>query len=1156
MKHIAFLSTNQDEYQKAITESKKDKYKSILVQVFTGINDKNKIKNLLIELKSNFKTAIIMGTTTAGEINHAKMYDNNISISVSFFKNTKLTSSYSKNINNKSGQKLSKEICKKDTKAAIVLSEGLLGEDYEGFIQGIKQKNEHLLIAGGLAGDNFELKNTYIFLDNKIYEEGAVAVSFSSKDLFANNKYNLNWTPIGKEFTITKSNGNIVHEINNEKATVLFEKYLGSEIFENNANALPDFQFLYNEGTTVVSRTPMAVEGTSLIFAAPLKEQQKVKFGFSNSASVISGAKNIYNKISNKPAQAIYIYSCIARKTLLGKVLENEFNQFEAIAPTAGFFTYGEFYSTSTNNALLNCTTTMLILSESKNKNKKIKKVKEIKANKLDSITHNALTHFIKQTSKELDINVKLLNQYKEVVDTSSLVSKTNKKGIITYVNENFCKVSQYTKEELIGKNHNIVRDESIPKEIFKQMWNTLFEGKVWKGTLSNKAKDGSIYYIDATISPTFNENNEIEEFIAIRQDITKQIESNQRIQDKERLINAVFDNQDSIVIYASKEKGMMNVNQKLFEILPYSNFEEFKRKNKCVCDNFIKEEGYIDPITYPNWIDEIVNDPETDYKVKMKVRDESIHTFNIKIKKVDNEFVINLSDITNLETALMKAYSSEEAKSRFLSNMSHEIRTPLNGILGFTDILKKKDLGKDSNRYVDIIQKSGKTLLSVVNDILDFSKMESGELSLYTTDENLFEELEGTVATFASVSKNKKINYFTFIDPKIPKILTCDTQRLKQVLNNLISNAIKFTPQNGEVLVNISLENINNNSASIKFSVKDSGIGIEKDKQSSVFTAFSQEDNSISREFGGTGLGLAISNKFVNMMDSTIELKSEKGKGSEFYFSLELPIVNNDRALLTSFDITKLNIKMLNTNSQDDIKCSINKVISTYLDAWKCNYSEITNIKDVYENTDILIVCAKIFDDKDCAIALEQNDDLQILYIEGYEEQVNCNHERFHLLEQPLTGSLIFDKIVTFANDKNQDYVCIIEENDSESCMFTGNILVAEDNETNQMLISIMLDERGLDYKIVNNGQEALDEIDTGTHYDIILMDINMPVLDGLSAIKILRANNYEKTIVTLTANVIESDIKSFIDAGVNDTLNKPLVPEELDKILKKYTK
>ena len=1156
MKHIAFLNTDKKEYKKAIKEYKKGKYKSILIQIFTADTNTKKIQKLLNSINDDFPTAQVIGTTTAGEINHAKMYDNTTSISISYFKNTILKSSYAKIINSENGEILSKDISHKYTKAAIILSEGLLGDDYEGFINGIKSQNEELIIAGGLAGDNFKLKKTYIFLNNKIYEKGAVAVSFSSKNLYANNKYNLNWTPIGQEFTITKSNGNIVEEINNEKSTVLFEKYLGSEIFKDNAKALPDVQFLYNEGNTVVSRTPLAVDGTSLVFAAPLKQGQKVQFGFANSSSVISGAEDIHKSISNKPAQAIYIYSCIARKTLLGKALENEFNQFESVAVTAGFFTYGEFYSTNNNNALLNCTTTMLILSESKKKNKKIKEIKSLDDNKLDSITHNALTHFIKQTSKELDINIKLLNQYKDVVDEASLVSKTNTKGIITYVNDNFCKVSQYTREELIGQNHNIVRDDNISKHTFKKMWNSISAGKVWKGILSNKAKDGSIYHIDSTISPTFNAKNEIEEFIAIRQNITKQIQSKQRIKDKEKLINAVFDNQDSIVIYASKIKGMMNVNKKLFEILPYNDFEEFKRKNKCVCDNFIKEKGYIDPITYPTWMDDIADDSKNDYKVKMKVRDESIHIFNIKIKRIDNEYIINLSDITNLENALLKAYSSEEAKSRFLSNMSHEIRTPLNGILGFTDILMKKNLDKDSNRYVDIIHKSGKTLLSVVNDILDFSKMESGQLELYKVDENLFEELEGAVATFASVSKNKKINYFTFIDPNIPKILTCDTQRLKQVINNLISNAIKFTPKDGEVLVNITLDSIKNNNAIIKFSVKDSGIGIAEDKQSSVFSAFSQADNSISREFGGTGLGLAISSKYINMMGSTIELNSTKDVGSEFYFSLELPIVNNDRALLSSFDITKLNIKMLNSIESNPIKCSINKVVSTYLDSWKCNYSEINTLDMLDNDTDILIVCAKMFDKEDCSKALENNSKLQLLYIEGYEDNFTCTNERFHFLEQPLTGSLIFDKIVTFAMSKTNTSEVLESVINDDSSSFNGNILIAEDNETNQILISIMLDERGLDYKIVDNGQEALDEIETGTHYDIIFMDINMPILDGLSTIKILRKNNYSKPIVSLSANVIESDIKNYIEAGVNDTLNKPLIPDELDAILKKYTK
>jgi len=1149
MKHLTFTLDDTQGYAKALKESKKKKYKSVLLQVYTAPNKKKKIQSLLNKLRTDFCNAVIIGATTAGEISNAKMYENNTVISISLFQKTQLNISYVPKLTYKKGKTLSEKISKKETKAAIILSEGLFGKDYEGFIKGIKEKNPQLIISGGLAGDNFKLQKTFIFFNNIIYSHGGVAVSFSAKELYATNSYNLNWIPIGKKFTITSSSKNIIHTINNESAVKIFKRYLGDKIFENNAKTLPDFQLLFQEGSTTVSRTPLTFEDDSLILAGPIKEGQIVQFGFSNASAVLSGAQNISQNLGKNAAEAVYIFSCIARKTLLGKALEHEFQAFNTLAPTAGFFTYGEFYSSDTKNTLLNCTTTILVLSEKEKKKKKKKYIPYINEN-LENITFSALTHFIKQTSDELNSNIKLLNQYKNVVDLSSLVSKTDLQGNITYVNENFCKLSQYTKEELIGQNHRIIRDENMSSFIFKKMWQTITKGKVWRGLLSNKAKDGSIYYVDATVMPIFNKDDTIEEYIAIRQDVTKQIQSKQRVIEKEKLIKAIFDNQDSIVIYTSKEKGMMNVNKKLFEYFDFKNLDDFKTKHSCICDLFLEEDGYSYPTKYTNWLDDIAEGKNTPQKAKMKIKDGTVHTFNIIIKKIAKEYIINLYDITTLENAIKKAHLSEQAKSTFLANMSHEIRTPLNGILGFTDILTKKDLDKDTKHYVDIIHKSGETLLNVVNDILDFSKIESGKLSLYEDEVNLFEEMEASVSTFASVSRTKSIDYFVYIDTKIPKTLRCDIQRIKQVMNNLTSNAIKFTPKHGKVTVSIILQSTKNNKAVLKFSVKDSGIGIAKEKQSSIFKAFSQADNSISREFGGTGLGLAISSQYIHMMNSQLQLKSQEGEGSEFFFTLKLPILNNTQMFEYNSNLNTINIKLL--NSKDKIACAINEIVSSYLDGWQCHYEKIDSIEMVDQYTDILITCAKLLNHKSCEETLKKFHKLQLIYIEGAQENFNCTHEKFHLIKQPMTGSALFDKLITLTNIQNSLQTTeIIKPQTTQK--FKGSVLVAEDNETNQMLISIILEEKGLKFTIVNNGQEAVDKALTN-EYDIIFMDINMPILDGISATKILRKKNYTKTIISLSANVIESDIAIFKEAGVDDTLNKPIIPQELDKILTHY--
>jgi len=1154
MKHLSFLLSDRKEYKKAVKEAQKKKYSSSLLQIFTSLTDKDKIQNLLEKITKKFPNSLVIGTTTAGEISHAKMYDETTTISLSLFTNTKLKATYTKEINKKAGKALSEKINSKNTKAAIVLSEGLKGNDYEGFIKGIKESSPELIIAGGLAGDNFLLKKTYVFLGDKIFKNGAVAVSFSGKYLYADNRYNLNWTPIGKEFTVTAAEANLLKELDNENAITIFKRYLGERIFKNSASELSNFQLLFKEGATVVARTPMGIDNESIIFAGPLKVGQKVQFGFSNASSVISGSNIISKKIQQNPAEAIFIYSCIARKTLLGKALENEFKQFESIAPTAGFFTYGEFYSTTGDNALLNCTTTILVLSESTKISKIQQPFKDDNKN-LDNSTFNALTHFIEQTSIELNENLKLLNEYKDVVDESSLVSKTDINGIITYVNDNFCRVSKYTRKEMLGQNHNMIRDNKVSSFIFKKMWSTVLSGRTWKGLISNRAKDDSIYYVNATVMPIFDDKHNIKEFIAIRQDVTKQIESKKRLKEKEQLVKAIFDNQDSIVLFSSKKEGMLNANKKLFHYFDFKNFEDFKNQHDCICNLFIEEEGYIYPSKYPNWIDDAAQDKtERDRKAKMLTKDGVVRTFKIMVKNIDNEYIINLYDITNLENAILKANASEKAKSSFLANMSHEIRTPLNGILGFTDVLTKKDLDKDSKRYVEIIHKSGQTLLSVVNDILDYSKIESGELTLYETESNLFKEMEATVSTFASLTKKKNLNYYIYIDTTIPQLLKCDIQRLKQVVNNLISNAVKFTPKNGEVHVRIALESLSKNRAKISFSVKDSGIGVAEDKLSTIFSAFSQADNSISREFGGTGLGLSISSQYIKIMNSELKVKSTKDIGSEFYFTLELDIIDKSHAITKSMERGSVSISILTID--DKKSCEINNILYKYLEAWNCPFNKIQSLDEIDDSTDIIIVCAKLFDQKACQDSLNTYKDLQLIYIEGSEDKFECAHKQFHFIEQPMTGSALFDKLITLTNTKHRliSTDSIDEENISQK--YDGNILVAEDNETNQMLISVMLGERDLNFTIVNNGQEAVDEASKNSSYDIVFMDINMPVLDGVSATKILRKEGYTKPIISLSANVIESDIISFKEAGVDDSLHKPIVPAELDKILERYTK
>lgn len=1023
MKHLVFSLTQKKKYAKALKQAAKKKYRGILLQVFTSEFNEKKLLSILRRLQDDFPTASIVGVTAAGEIAGAKMLEHATVVSLSLFEKTQVDIAYTSQIDEQSGLELAKKICREKTKAVILLSEGLKGKDYEGFLKGFKKHDPSLVIVGGLAGDELKLEKTFVLYQTNIYEDGSVAVALSGEDIYASNRYNLNRFSVGQEFVVTKANGNVVEEIDSQNIIELCKTYLGEDIFDL-SQGMPDFQLLYKAGDTVISRTPLRVEENKVIFAAPVKEGQRVRFGFSNAASVISGAHKIAKEIAKKPADAIYIFSCIARKFYLHEMLENEFKAFEKIAPTAGFFTYGEYFGTSKNIALLNCTTTILVLSENiKRKTKKTKHLEnELFSKTKDSLTFKVLTNFIERTTTELDSNIHLLQQYKEIIDKAFLAVKIDTQGNITYVNENFCRLGRCDRKNIQNQKNFYSIDQKMIETISKKLKNE----KLWHSEVLEIMIDAERFYIDTVVMPIMDETLQIIEYLAIGQDITKQVKAQKELEEKNRFIEAIFDHQESIVVTVSKKKKNFMMNKKFFEYFDFASPEDFCSKHKSVSELFVCEKGYINEIDNPDWIDLIEQNPNTDYKVKMVVKDGKTKIFKIKVNLIENRYIISLNDITSLEHAIKKAHSSERAKAAFLASMSHEIRTPLNGIIGFTKLLKKELKEEKTKHYVEIIDKSSQMLLHIVNDILDFSKIESGEITLVKESADFKEEIKSVALTFSSLSKEKQLSYAINIDPDIPDILVCDIQRIKQVVANLLGNAVKFTPEHGLIKLEVKLEKLRGNDAEILISVIDNGIGISKEKQKTIFQPFAQADGSIDRKYGGTGLGLSISSKFVELMGSQIKLESKEGVGSRFFFRLNLPVAK-------------------------------------------------TNEKSKSP------------------------------------EQKSFEPYRFH------------------------------------------KVLIVEDNETNRLLLELFLQERKIEFDSAIHGKQAINKI-AKISYDLVLMDINMPVMDGLSAIKELRKRGYTMPIVTLSANVIESDIQEFIAAGASDTLHKPIVAEKLDAILKKY--
>ena len=513
-----------------------------------------------------------------------------------------------------------------------------------------------------------------------------------------------------------------------------------------------------------------------------------------------------------------------------------------------------------------------------------------------------------------------------------------------------------------------------------------------------------------------------------------------------------------------------------------------------------------------------------------------------IQRKSQDLKFVTE-----EARNSAIEASNANKVKSQFLANMSHEIRTPLNAIIGFSEILSQANLEKKDKEQATIILKSAKSLLNIINDILDISKVESGKFEIVNesfTSRRFFEQI---VELFTVNAEQKNIRFLYNFSTQIPTFLIGDTTRLKQVLSNLLSNAIKFTRNGQHVIFTVKLLELSDKEAQIKFSVKDEGIGISKEHQQNIFLPFSQADSSISREFGGTGLGLAISHQIVKMMGSEINLISQKDKGSDFFFQLTFPLPKNikrtNKKLNYNFLVTAL--------SFDEENIRVNLI--NYLE----ELGHVIKLEDDAQKTDEKIDLIFYFGEKELFESVKsskEDNDIKIVFVGN---RINIEDSSIieiidYYIDVPLYGSKIFNTISTACNiDKKE----LTDEKIHKQ--FIAKILVAEDNENNQRLIQILLEKLGVVCLIASNGEEAI-EMYKKENFDLVFMDINMPIMDGLTALSnIKKLDKYKKQktpIVALTANTIKGDREKYLNSGMDNYLSKPIVMNELLHILNLY--